>query len=99
MAHARFRRPSPAMGVAVVALFVAMGGVGYAALKLPKNSVGSKQIKTNAVKSAEVANGALLAGDFKAGQLPAGPRGLKGDKGDPCRPSNASCKGPKGDTG
>ena len=84
------------MVVALVALFVAMGGAGYAALKLPKNSVGRQQIKANAVNSSKVANRSLLAGDFKAGQLPTGPRGLKGD---PCLPSDPSCKGPKGDTG
>ncbi|HET7425712.1 MAG TPA: hypothetical protein VFJ50_01635 [Gemmatimonadales bacterium] len=78
------------MVVALVALFVAMGGVGYAALKLPKNSVGSKQIKKNAVNSAKVKNGSLRAGDFKAGQLPAGPQGATGPKGD---------TGPPGDTG
>ena len=35
--------------VACMALFVALGGVGYAATKLPKNSVGSKQLKNGAV--------------------------------------------------
>jgi hypothetical protein len=85
--------------MATVAVFLALGGGAYAALKLPKNSVGSKQIKANAVNSSKVANGSLLAGDFKAGQLPAGAAGLKGDKGDPCSPSDPNCKGPKGDTG
>ena len=32
------------MVVALVALFVAMSGTGYAAIKLPRNSVGSKQM-------------------------------------------------------
>jgi hypothetical protein len=70
--------------ISLVALFVALGGTGYAAVKLPKNSVGSSQIKKNAVSSSKVKNGALLATDFKAGQLPAGatgPQGAKGDKG------------------
>lgn len=70
------------MVVALLALFVALGGGAYAALKLPKNSVGSKQIKANAVNSAKVKNGSLLAQDFHAGQLPAGQQGMKGDKGD-----------------
>jgi hypothetical protein len=85
--------------VALLALFVAMGGTSYAAFKLPNNSVGSKQIKANAVNSSKVASGSLLKGDFKAGQLPAGPQGLKGDKGDPCLASDPNCKGPKGDAG
>ena len=78
------------MAVAVVALFVAMGGVGYAALKLPKNSVGSKQLKANAVTSAKVKNTSLLPGDFKAGQFPAGAQGAKGLQGE---------QGVKGDNG
>jgi hypothetical protein len=85
--------------IATLALFLALGGGAYAALKLPSNSVGSKQIKKNAVSSSKVANRSLLARDFKAGQLPAGPQGLKGDKGDPCQPTDPDCKGPKGDTG
>jgi hypothetical protein len=68
--------------IALLALFVAMGGTGYAALKLPKNSVGSKQIKKNAVSGSKVKNGSLKKGDFAAGSLPAGPQGLPGAKGD-----------------
>jgi hypothetical protein len=75
------RRPSPALVISMVALFVAMGGTGYAALKLPKNSVGSKQIRTGAVGSSEVKNGSLTKKDFRAGQIPAGPRGLAGPAG------------------
>jgi hypothetical protein len=76
--------------IATLALFLALGGGAYAALKLPKNSVGSKQIKANAVNSSKVKDGSLLAGDFKTGQIPAGPRGLQGLPGSP---------GSKGDTG
>ena len=67
--------------IAMLALFVAMGGTGYAALKLPKNSVGSKQIKKNAITSTKVKNGSLKKGDFAAGQLPAGQRGPAGPAG------------------
>ena len=67
--------------IAMLALFVAMGGTGYAALKLPKNSVGSKQIKKNAVTSTKVKNGSLKKGDFAAGQVPAGPAGPAGKNG------------------
>jgi hypothetical protein len=35
--------------VAYVALFVALGGTSYAALNLPANSVGSKQIKNHSI--------------------------------------------------
>src|SRR3954452_13035990 len=85
-------RPSPAMIVALTALVVSLGGNSYAAITLAKNSVTSKSIKDGQVKRADlarnavgtdqVANGALLAGDFKSGQLPAGPQGPKGDKGE-----------------
>ena len=97
------RRPSPAMIVSLVALFVALGGTSFAAVTLSKNSVRSKQIKNgqvkradlarNAVTSRKVKNGSLLGRDFKAGQLPQGPKGdtgPQGPKGD---------KGDKGDTG
>ena len=48
------RIPSPAMIVACVALFVAMGGTSYAAVTLAANSVGAKQIKNSAVTTAKV---------------------------------------------
>lgn len=84
------------MVVACIALTVALGGTSVAAVNaLPKNSVGTKQLKKNAVNSAKVKNRSLLAVDFKAGQLPAGPPGApgapgaKGDKGDPGTPGSA----------
>lgn len=49
--------PSPALVVAVVALFVALGGVGYAAFKLPKNSVHSRNIVNGQVRKADVSDG------------------------------------------
>jgi hypothetical protein len=68
--------------ISTLALCLAMGGVSYAALKLPANSVGSKQLKNNSVTSPKVKNRSLLAKDFKTGQLPSGAKGDKGDKGD-----------------
>jgi len=64
-----------------VAVFIALGGTGYAISQLPKNSVGTKQIKKNAVNSSKVKNKSLLAKDFKPGQLPAGVKGETGPKG------------------
>jgi hypothetical protein len=69
--------------VAVLALFVALGGSSYAALKLPKGSVGPRQIRANAVSSPKVRDRSLFARDFALGQLPKGEKGDKGDKGDP----------------
>jgi hypothetical protein len=79
--------PSPAMVVACLALVVALSGTSYAALvNVPANSVGTAQLKANAVVSSKVKDGSLLATDFKAGQLPAGPAGPKGDTGNPGPP-------------
>jgi len=62
-----------------MALVVALGGTSYAAIKLPANSVGPKQIKSNAVTSGKVKNGSLRSQDFKAGQIPAGATGATGE--------------------
>ena len=56
----RPRRPSPALAISLVALFVALGGGAYAATQLPKDSVGTRQLKKNAVVSSKVKNGSLL---------------------------------------
>jgi hypothetical protein len=77
--------------VASLALFIALGGVSYAAIKLPKNSVGSAQIKSNAVTGAKVKNRSLTAADFKGSV--AGPAGLAGPAG------STGAPGAKGDTG
>jgi hypothetical protein len=90
MARILRRRPSPSMLVALVALFVAMGGTGYAAITITGQNVKDasltgKDVKDNSLGTKDVKDGNLLAKDFKAGQLPAaaqGPAGPKGDKGD-----------------
>jgi hypothetical protein len=72
-------RPSPAMVIALLALFIAMAGTGYAATQLPANSVGSNQlknnavvrvkIKNNAVNGAKVLDGSLRGADIKESSL------------------------------
>jgi hypothetical protein len=52
-------RPTPALVVAFVALFAAMGGIGYATAKLKPNSVKAKNIKSGAVTTAKIADGAV----------------------------------------
>ncbi len=47
-------RPSPSMVVAIIALAVALGGTGYAAIVLPANSVGTKQIKDGSVANRDL---------------------------------------------
>lgn len=86
-------RPSPAMVVACVALLFAMTGAGYAAGMLGPNTVGTKQLKKNAVVSSKVKNHSLLRADFKAGQIPAGPQGPAGPAG---APGAAGPPGPAG---
>lgn len=57
MARIKRYRPAPATVIASIALFVALGGVGYAAATLPKNSVGSAQVKNNSIRSGDIRNG------------------------------------------
>ena len=52
-------RPSPALIVAFVALFAAMGGFGYAAVKMKPNSVKTKNIRNAAVTTNKIADGAV----------------------------------------
>jgi hypothetical protein len=59
------RRPSPAMIVAVIALVMATVGTGYAALKLPKNAVGTKQLKKNSVTTAKIKKNAVTGAKVK----------------------------------
>jgi hypothetical protein len=51
MRHLNKLRPSPAMVVACIALAISLGGTSYAAMTLPRNSVGTSQLKRNAVTS------------------------------------------------
>jgi hypothetical protein len=53
--------------IATLALFFALSGTGYA-LSLPKNSVGNKQLKKNAVTSIKVKDHSLKAVDVAPGQ-------------------------------
>jgi hypothetical protein len=59
------RRPSPALVISLIALFVALGGTGYAALRLPKNSVGTKQLKKNAVTGSKIKKNAVTSSKVK----------------------------------
>lgn len=65
--------------VASLALFVALGGVSYAALKLPKNSVGAKQLKRKAVTPVKLSPAARKA--LMGATGPAGPQGKDGPPG------------------
>jgi hypothetical protein len=93
--------------IASLALFLALAGGSYAALQIPKNSVGNKQLKRNAVTSSKVKNGSLLVTDFNASQRsqlrgPTGATGATGARG-PEGPRGATgpegLSGPRGATG
>jgi hypothetical protein len=73
------RRPSAPLVVSFAALFVAVGGVGYAAIRLPPNSVGTAQLqnssvgnfklKPNSVGPRKIINGAVGAQQVNASQV------------------------------
>ena len=74
--------------MASVAVFIALGGTSYAAVKITgkdvrNGSLTGKDVKTGSLGSRAVRDASLRAGDFRPGELPAGAKGDKGDKGDP----------------
>lgn len=73
MRKLRLRKPSPALFISCLALFVALSGTSYAVVVLPKNSVGTKQLRNNAVKSAKIADNQVTGADVNEatlGQVP-----------------------------
>lgn len=58
-------RLSYANVVSSLALFLAIGGVSWAAATLPKNSVGSKQLKKNAVTNKKIKKSAITSSKVK----------------------------------
>lgn len=90
------------MVVALVALFVALGGGAYAALKLPANSVGAAQLKNSAVtptKLSPAAKTALSTPGPKGDTGATGPQGPRGDAGPRGDSGAKGDTGPRGDTG
>jgi hypothetical protein len=92
--------------IAYVALFVALGGTSYAAVRLKPGSVTSAalakhavthtKLATNSVTSANVAARTLTSTDFKAGVLSSSGKGAKGDKGATGAAGAAGAPGPQG---
>jgi hypothetical protein len=89
----RRRLPSPSMAVAMTALVVALGGTSYAVVKPSPRSVGSKElrrnavsdvhIKANAVRSSEVRDESLTGKDIdesSLGQVPLAARATNVDQ-------------------
>jgi hypothetical protein len=108
---AKIRRHIKGNVVAYVALFIALTGTSYAAIKLPRDSVtsrelapksvGSSELKDNSVTSRKVKD--LLARDFKAGELgqvtSKGTAGAAGPEGSPGPPGPTGEQGPAGPPG
>ena len=67
--HGGLRPPSPSMAVAITALVVALGGTSYAVVKPPPHSVGSKELKRNAVSGAHIKANAIRSSEVKDGSL------------------------------
>jgi hypothetical protein len=97
--------------LSTTALVIAVFGstpLGEAAMNqvVPRNSVGTAQLRANAVTGSKIRSGAvtssdvrnrsLRAVDFAAGQIPAGPQGPQGPQG-PAGPTGAA--GPVGVSG
>ena len=64
--------------MATVAVFLALGGSSYAAIKIT-----GRNVKDGSLTSADIKDRSLLGKDFKPGQLPAGARGPQGATGSP----------------
>ncbi|MCB0863535.1 MAG: hypothetical protein KDB48_09950 [Solirubrobacterales bacterium] len=73
-------RITPSLVISVIALIVALGGASYAALKIPRNSVGVAQLKKNSVSapklrkgsvnSAKIKDRSIRTGDLAPGVIP-----------------------------
>jgi hypothetical protein len=76
--------------MATLAMFIALGGGAYA-VTVPRNSVGSAQLKKNAVDTRAVHDRSLTAKDLRSGTLPLDVAG-KADDVDPPVPKPAAIK-------
>src|SRR4051795_5606509 len=79
-------RLSYANVMATLAVFIALGGSSYAAIKLPRNSVDAAEIRTGAVRSPEIKDRSIKTADLAQSTRAAlrgqqGPRGLTGASG------------------
>jgi hypothetical protein len=65
--------------MASIAVFLLLGGGAYAATQLPKNSIGTKQLKNGSITLNKLSNSARTALKGKTG--PTGPQGTQGPQG------------------
>jgi hypothetical protein len=76
---------------ATIALFIALGGSSYAAFVLPRDSVGSKQIRKGAVRSSEIRDRSIALRDISRSTRKA-LRGQQGPSGPPGSPGAPAAK-------
>jgi len=55
-------RPSPAMVVALVALFVSLGGVSYG---VASGTIGTREIRNNSIRTTDIRNGQVSGRDLR----------------------------------
>lgn len=77
----RLRRPSPAMVIAIAALFFALGGGAMAAVQRHYVITSTKQIKPSVLKKLKGAKGPRGTKGPQGGQGATGAQGAKGDTG------------------
>jgi hypothetical protein len=80
-----------------LALFLALGGAAYAATQLPKNSVGTKQLKNGAVTAGKIAK--KTRQQLQGARGPQGAQGPQGKTGPKGAAGAKGAQGIKGDTG
>jgi hypothetical protein len=83
--------------VASLALFLALGGAAFAATQLPRNSVGTGQLKPEAVTAGKIAK--KTRGQLKGDRGSTGPQGPTGKTGAKGAAGAKGATGAKGDTG
>jgi len=81
------RRPSYSNVMATAAMFIALGGTSYAAVKITgaevrDGTLTGRDVRNGSLSGRDVRNGSLRSADIAPGQIPAGPRGVAGPKGD-----------------
>jgi hypothetical protein len=82
---------------ASLALFLALGGAAYAATQLPKNSVGTNQIRKEAVTAAKIAK--KTRQQLQGARGPAGQQGPQGKTGKQGAKGATGARGAQGNTG
>ncbi len=60
------KRPSPALIIACVALFLSLGGVSYG---VATGFIDSREIKNNTIRSKDIRNGQVTGADVKEASL------------------------------